>query len=1076
MRYKKCLYVFFALLFLSVQQLGAQQITGTVKDGRNGQAMGAVQVFIQGSGVGALTQQNGRYLLLNVPVGTHQVTAQRIGFGSVTRQVTVAAGQTVAQDFELAEQALGLDEIIVTGTPGGTQRRAIGNSVVSVDAAAIAEKMVIPSMSSMLQGRNAGVLMGNAGGGIGTGADISIRGYGSFNRQRSQPLLYVDGVRVNNNVQAGPNMAGGRPGNVLNDFDPDDIESIEIIKGPAAATLYGSEASSGVIQIITKRGSNGAPTFTASVSEGRNFIRSPNNKMGTMWACSTLASFPCYKDPKAAVKEVDLNAIVPYYWFPLMNAALRQGGMNPEWDYAHWPMENVLQYGPSRSLNLGIRGGTERIRYFLSGNYDYNEGSEFWNWDKKAAMRGNVGVVFSEMFTLDVSTAFTRGNTSYSAQVGSRGGLWDQVAWGQGYCAPYVAAKPDPVACARKLGMQQFVPTDIAKISSTRDYDRFTGSSTLNFTTGTWLTSRVVLGIDAGWDTNEWVHPIETVQANAIQETLEGQAIYERPQNTVVTVDWSATAKYNPKPAISTATSVGAQYFAKTDEFFGITGNGFASPLSRTINQTPIGRSALDYRFEQNKSLGVYVQEQLGWNDRVFVTGALRFDDNSTFGTSFDPLIYPKLSGTWVVSEEPFWNVGFLNELRFRGAWGKAGQQPSTFAGVNTFKTITGPGGASALEYASIGNPDVGPEVSTELELGFDVAALENRITGEFSWYNTRSEDNLLGIQLPPSMGKSGSAAGSGLVQTNVGVIDKWGWEATLGTRLYESEPLSFSIDWNGSYTINEIKDLGAFPGNETVRIGWTYPSHGQFGGAEAYKIVRAEYSPTGPIVDPYGKRIQAYCDAGLSLDPTNPKPNATTQYGVNMGGDIVPCEKVGGYLITPGIAYAPYNFSIMPTLSLGGGALTINAKADGSYGRTGNDRLKLWHHRYNTAYGAVTQNDPLYYAGYRFASNQWAQMSYYDGDFWKLREVGVRYQLPDAVAGRIGADRASIGFSGRELALLWWDGGGALGLGQVSPEAMNMPPSVGVDPEFGRGTLGDGGHRTLPAPTSFNVRLEVTF
>ena len=1065
MRSRLCLYALVAALFV-VPQVGAQQITGTVRDQRTGQPMAAVQVFIQGSGIGALTQQNGRYLLLNVSIGTHQVTAQRIGFGTATEQVTVAVGQTVAQDFGLAEQALGLDEIIVTGTPGGTQRRAIGNSVVSVDAAKIAQQTVIPNMASMLQGRNAGVLMGNAGGAIGTGADISIRGYGSFSRSRSQPLLYVDGVRVNNNPTVGPNLAGGRQGNVLNDFDPDDIESIEIIKGPAAATLYGSEASAGVIQIITKRGSDGAPQFSMSVSEGRNFIRGPQDKMGTQWACSTLASFPCYKNPNAAIKEVDLAAVVPYYWFPNMNAALRQGGLNPEWDYAHWPQTNVLQYGPSRSYNLGIRGGTQRIRYFISGNYDYNEGSEFWNWDEAVRTRGNVGVVFSEMLTLDVSTAFTRGNTSYSAQVGSRGGLWDQVAWGQGYCAPYVAPNPS-TGCARKLGMQQFVPTDIAKVSSTRDYDRFTGSATLNFTTGSWLSSRAVLGIDAGWDKNEWVHPIETVQANAIQETLEGQAIYETPKNSVITVDWSATAKYPLTAAISTATSVGAQYFSKTDEFFGITGNGFASPLSRTINQTPINRSELSYTYEQNKSLGVYVQEQLGWNDRIFLTGALRFDDNSAFGTSFDPLIYPKLSGTWVVSEESFWNVGFLNDLRLRGAWGKAGQQPSTFAGVNTYNSITGPGGVSALQRASIGNPNVGPEISTELELGFDVAALEGRISGEFNWYKTRSVDNLLGIALPPSVG------GGGSIQTNVGVIDKWGWEATLATRIYESPRLAFSIDWNGSYTINEIKDLGAFPGNETVRIGWTYPSHGQFGSGESQKVVRAEFSPTGPIVDPYGRRIQAYCDAGVHLNPAGGDPRQS-QYGVNLGGDVVPCQNVSGYLITPGIAYAPYNWSIMPTLSLGGGALQINSKFDGAYGRTGNDRMKLWHHRYNTAYGAVTQDDPLYFAGYRL--NQWAQQAYYDGDFWKLREVGVRYQLPESVAARIGADRAAIGFSGRELALLWWDGGGALGLGTVSPEAMNMPPSVGIDPEFGRGTLGDGGHRTLPAPTSFHVRLEVTF
>jgi TonB-linked SusC/RagA family outer membrane protein len=1072
MRSRHCLYALVALV-LWIPQLGAQQITGTVRDQRTGQPMAAVQVFIAGTGIGALTQANGRYLLLNVPVGTHEVSAQRIGFSSVTQSSTVAAGQTVALDFAMSEQALGLDEIIVTGTPGGTQRRAIGNSVVSMDAAQITEKTVVPNMASMLQGRSAGVLMGNAGGGIGTGADVSIRGYGSFSRSRSQPLLYVDGVRVNNNSQAGPNMAGGRQSNVLNDFDPDDIESIEIIKGPAAATLYGSEASSGVIQIITKRGANGAPTFTASISEGRNFIRSPNNKMGTMWACATQSTFPCFtlgaNGQPTTPRTPDPTGVVPYYWFPLMNAALRAGGFNQEWDYAHWPQTNVLQYGPARSFNLGIRGGTQSIRYFLSGNYDYNEGSEFWNWDKATRMRGNVGVVFSENFTLDVSTAYSRGKTSYSAQVSSRGGLWDQVAWGKGYCAPYVAAKWD-TSCSRTLGMQQFLPSDIPKVSSTRDYDRFTGSSTLNFTTGGWLSSRAVFGIDAGWDTNNWIHPIETVQSNSPQEMVEGQAVYERPKNTVVTVDMSATANYKPTAALSTASSIGAQYFAKTEEFFGITGAGFASPLSRTINQTPISRGALEYRFEQNKSLGLYVQEVLGWNDRIFLTGALRFDDNSTFGSSFDPLIYPKLSGTWMVSDESFWGVGLVNQFRVRGAWGKAGQQPNTFAGVNTFHAINGPGGTSALQRNTVGNPDVGPEISTELELGFDLAVLENRISGEFSWYKTRSEDNLLGIALPPSVG------GGGNVDTNVGVIDKWGWEAQLNTRIYENERMSFGLDFSGSYTMNEIEELGSFPGNQTVRMGWTYPSHGQFGTQERYKFVRAELDPAGTIVDNYGRRITAYCDAGVSLDPNDPTPSATSPYGVVMGGAIVPCSQVGNYLITPGNAYAPYNWSIMPTLTLGQGALTINSKIDGSYGRTAGDRLKLWHHRYNTAYGSILFDDPLYYAGYQFSGNQWSQMAYYSADFWKLREVGVRYELPQSVAARFGADRAAIGFSGRELATLWWRDGGALGLGPTSAEAMNMPPSVSVDPEFGRGTLGDAGHRTLPAPSSFHVRFDVTF
>src|SRR5690606_23570492 len=140
---------------------------------------------------------------------------------------------------------------------------------------------------------------------------------------------------------------------------------------------------------------------------------------------------------------------------------------------------------------------------------------------------------------------------------------------------------------------------------------RFTGSATLNFTTGSLISSRAVFGIDAGWDTNNWIHPVETVQTPIITETREGTAVYEKPSNTVITVDWSATLNYDLTPSVSTATSVGAQFFSKKEEMFSITGTGFASPLARTINQTPISRANLTYNYEENKSLGYYVQEQI---------------------------------------------------------------------------------------------------------------------------------------------------------------------------------------------------------------------------------------------------------------------------------------------------------------------------------------------------------------------------------------------------------------------------------------------------------------------------------
>src|SRR5690606_13471036 len=133
--------------------------------------------------------------------------------------------------------------------------------------------------------------------------------------------------------------------------------------------------------------------------------------------------------------------------------------------------------------------------------------------------------------------------------------------------------------------------------------------------------------------------------------------------------DYALTARFRPTESLGSATSAGVQYFVREFDRFGMVGHGFATPVSRTVNQTPPSRAQILYDFIQNKSLGFFVQEELSWNDRIYLTGAVRFDDNSAFGANFDAQIYPKLSATWVVSDEPFWNVAGVNSLRLRGAW-----------------------------------------------------------------------------------------------------------------------------------------------------------------------------------------------------------------------------------------------------------------------------------------------------------------------------------------------------------------------------------------------------------------------
>jgi TonB-dependent SusC/RagA subfamily outer membrane receptor len=245
--------VLAAMVLLVAPGLAAQTgtIAGRVIDSGNNLPIPAAQVFIADLDLGVLSQQNGTYLLPNVPVGPRTVTVQRIGYRQITQTVTVAAGQTVVADFRIAEDAIALDEIIITGTPGGTQRRAIGNSVASVDVTDVVQDVSISGVQDLLTGRTPGVQFTRLSGNVGQGSPVRIRGIGSFTDANTNPLVYIDGVRVNNDVNAGPTVGGGDGVSVLDDINPEDIESIEIIKGPAAASLYGTEASAGVIQIIT---------------------------------------------------------------------------------------------------------------------------------------------------------------------------------------------------------------------------------------------------------------------------------------------------------------------------------------------------------------------------------------------------------------------------------------------------------------------------------------------------------------------------------------------------------------------------------------------------------------------------------------------------------------------------------------------------------------------------------------------------------------------------------------------------------------------------------------------------------
>jgi len=273
MRYLK--FTLILVVLLSVPWIVQGQngtVQGNVTDARTGDALPGANIVVQGLSLGTATGRDGDFTIDNVPMGTRRIEVRFIGYSPMIQEVTVSLGETVTINFQLEEDVLLLDEIVVTGTAGGARKREIGNSIAVLDMSKVQEP--VGSVDNLLMGRVAGLNVQFASGHPGSGGIIRLRGNNSV-AMSNAPLIYIDGVRIR--ADAYPKnvppvgFSGRSSGSVsspLNDINPNDIERVEVIKGASATTLYGTEAAGGVIQIFTKKGRPGQPNWTVQVDQG----------------------------------------------------------------------------------------------------------------------------------------------------------------------------------------------------------------------------------------------------------------------------------------------------------------------------------------------------------------------------------------------------------------------------------------------------------------------------------------------------------------------------------------------------------------------------------------------------------------------------------------------------------------------------------------------------------------------------------------------------------------------------------------------------------------------------------------
>ena len=922
-------------------------ITGVVREQATGDPLSAAQVFIADLDIGVLSQADGRYLIQGVPAGTHSVRVERIGFRAEVREVTVSSGETVVQDFILSSQALQLDEVVVTGTATGARVREIGNAVGQIDAS-VAETQPITNVSDLLRGRVAGVAIQQGTGAAGSASTIKIRGSSTMRLVNDGPLIYIDGVRVSNEVESGSSDVSR-----LDDLDPANIESVEVIKGPAAATLYGTEAANGVIQIITKSGAVGEDRWNFTVRQGASWYSDPAGRTPTNWGVNPLTS---------QVESLNI----------MENEAER---------------DLMFRTGRNQYYGIDVSGGSSAFQYFVAGSASSDEGATYNSWVKRYNGRVNVTAQPANGFVVAAHAGVSLARLRLPSDF------------------PYddaVYATPEHLGDPRR-GYRAAPPE--ARYEQDHDFhdaNRVTTGVTLTHTPTDWLTQRVTFGID--------ITAQESTNLNAIlsptsaqffsARAASGSKTVERQSQFFTTFDYSASATRSLSTTLAATTSAGFQVYTKSIESITATGTGFPALGLSAISATG-ERTGSDDLIENN-TVGVYLQQQIGWRDRLFLTAAVRADDNSAFGESFDLVYYPKVSASWVVSDESFWGLDFINSFRLRAAYGQSGQQPDAFDALRTYVTRISPAGSATLRPDSPGNPDLGPERGVEIEAGFDARFFDDRMSVDVTYYDQKTRDAIVSRNLAPSSGFTTEQF------VNIGEISNRGVELAVAARVVETASIDWDVNLNLSTNRNRIEELGV---DGFLELGWTtrhqegYPVGSLF----APKVIEATLDPDGVVRDfqcDDGTGQPVECDEDSWIYQGHPDPNVEGSFST-------------------GVTIAD--------------RLTIDAMFQGKIGQTKYDLQAWW--RY-----AAYQQTELNYFPERFDVRDVAEAQYgnsgefalwvNEASFVRFRELSATYRMPNAWVGRVGASQGTISLAARNLGLLWTNW----------PEAQNHDPEI-VDP-----------------------------
>ncbi|MEX0719663.1 MAG: SusC/RagA family TonB-linked outer membrane protein [Balneolaceae bacterium] len=986
---KKLLFsIVCVLLPLSVlAQTGT--ITGSVTDQSTGEALIGASIFLPSIDVGTVTNVDGEFTTSSIPAGQYTLVVRYIGYRTLEVPVEVGSG-TVEMTIELERDLFGLDDVVVTGVSDATPQRLLPFTVNKVGADQL-EKVPAVSVGSAIQGKIAGAKVVSASGMPGTAPTIRLRGSTALIGSQ-EPLIIVDGVILDASLQ---------------DINMDDVESIEVVKGASAASLYGSRAANGVVQIITKRGRYLEEGQTQVVIRNEYGVSSISNKLDLADhhhydvtsdgdyadANGDPVSFGGTRNPKA-----DDYADNPY-----------KGGMDMQ--------DEFFEPGAFLSNFASIQRNTGSGNYALSFTNHQSDGIIFGTEGYgRQNVRVNVDQDLFDNLKMSASTSYSQSDQDMSmTNQGSGTPFWD-VLFMQPDADVY-GENPDGSPYRLRADPYIAEPNPLYELDNVdRDYKRtrILADLRLNYSPADWVTLETSYGMDRSDRRNSIYTPLGYLQLGTQGETPDGVvagsgSLNKRSDlNTAQMLVGTATFQKELVSELNTKFRLSYQYEQRDYNFFSVTGSDFSVGNIPRLNITDVSSGGASSSIEEIKSENVFGLIDLDYKDRYIASFLLRQDGSSEFGEDSRYAMYYRASGAYRLTED--FNLPFFDEVKLRASYGTAGLRPGFSAQYETFNVTGG-----APSPVTLGNTNLKPAFSTEIEFGTDLEFLQ-RFSLQVNYSTKETVDQI--IQVPLS-----SAAGFGSQWQNAGTLESESWDATLTALILDENDMNWQATLLWDRTRQRVVDID-FPSR---LVGPTQQSNSIFflTADEDFGIM-------------YGKRWVESFDE-LQDNPAYADASAS-DYEVNSDGYLIPAGTEGTTAELPiryisvndngqtvedyqiGNVNPSFNMSLSNTFDWKG--LTVYALLDAQVGGEVYNLTKQWLFR-ELRHGDIDQagvpdseKKTTTYYSQLYNANTINQHFVEDATYLKLREVALNYTFGKSQLGAIGdaIDRLRIGVVGRNL------------------------------------------------------------